>query len=318
MNKYQKLASNTFVLALGQFGSKFLVYVMLRFYTSWLGADGFGDVNNIINASALLISVVTLSINEGVLRYALDDTIRKKNHVLSIGINVALIGLVIFAAFVPLIGMIDMLSGYQWLIYMYVATGSIKGICAIYVRARGRVGLYAIDGTLTTIVVILLNILLLGAPSGSCGLRAFHFPRRHDLHRIPDLESRTAQAVQTSRQRPRACKGHDTVQRTAHAYRSHVVDNQRFRYVHGHCYPRKRRKRRLLLRVQVPEPRRASGRDILTGMAYVRDNRAELTKGQRVLLQRVQHDADYYVHHRGGYPAGSAPDNHAVLRQQGI
>ena len=110
MNKYQKLASNTFVLALGQFGSKFLVYVMLRFYTSWLGADGFGDVNNIINASALLISVVTLSINEGVLRYALDDTIRKKNHVLSIGINVALIGLVIFAAFVPLIGMIDMLS----------------------------------------------------------------------------------------------------------------------------------------------------------------------------------------------------------------
>ena len=162
MNKYQKLASNTFVLALGQFGSKFLVYVMLRFYTSWLGADGFGDVNNIINASALLISVVTLSINEGVLRYALDDTIRKKNHVLSIGINVAMIGLVIFAAFVPLIGMIDMLSGYQWLIYMYVATGSIKGICAIYVRARGRVGLYAIDGTLTTIVVILLNILLLG------------------------------------------------------------------------------------------------------------------------------------------------------------
>ena len=162
MNKYQKLASNTFVLALGQFGSKFLVDVMLRFYTSWLGADGFGDVNNIINASALLISVVTLSINEGVLRYALDDTIRKKNHVLSIGINVALIGLVIFAAFVPLIGMIDMLSGYQWLIYMYVATGSIKGICAIYVRARGRVGLYAIDGTLTTIVVILLNILLLG------------------------------------------------------------------------------------------------------------------------------------------------------------
>ena len=162
MNKYQKLASNTFILALGQFGSKFLVYIMLRFYTSWLGTDGFGDVNNIINASALLISVVTLSINEGVLRYALDKNIAKKNHVFSIGINVAMIGLTLFTAFVPLIGMIDMLSGYQWLIYMYVVTGSIKGICAIYVRARGHVRLYAIDGTLTTISVILLNILLLG------------------------------------------------------------------------------------------------------------------------------------------------------------
>ena len=72
MNKYQKLANNTIVLAIGQFSSKLLVYVMLRFYTDWLGTDGFGDITNIINASSLLISVVTLSISEGVLRYALD------------------------------------------------------------------------------------------------------------------------------------------------------------------------------------------------------------------------------------------------------
>lgn len=162
MNKYQTLATNTITLAIGQFGSKLLVYFMLRNYTAWLGAEGFGDVNNIINASALLISVVTLSINEGVLRYTLDDTIKKKAHVLSIGINVAVIGILIFTAFIPLIGMIDMLKGYQWLIYMYVATGSIKGICAIYVRARGRVRLYALDGILTTCSVIVLNLLLLG------------------------------------------------------------------------------------------------------------------------------------------------------------
>lgn len=161
MNKYQTLANNTIILAIGQFGSKILVYVMLKFYTDMLGTDGFGDVNNIINASSLLISVVTLSINEGVLRYALDKTNNGK-HVLSIGINTAVIGLVIFAAAVPLVGLIDMLNGYQWLIYMYVATGSIKGICAIYVRARGHVKLFAVDGILTTLSVILLNLLLLG------------------------------------------------------------------------------------------------------------------------------------------------------------
>lgn len=161
MNKYQTLASNTIILAIGQFGSKLLVYVMLRFYTNMLGADGFGDVNNIINASSLLISVVTLSINEGVLRYALDKA-NNGRHVLSIGLNTAIIGLVVFAAAVPLVGLIEMLSGYEWLIYMYVATGSIKGICAIYVRARGHVKLFAIDGILTTLMVILLNLLFLG------------------------------------------------------------------------------------------------------------------------------------------------------------
>lgn len=161
MNKYQTLGSNIVILAIGQFGSKLLVYVMLKFYTNILGTDGFGDVNNIINASSLLISVVTLSINEGVLRYALDKA-NNGRHVLSIGINTAIIGLVIFAAAVPLIGFIEMLNGYQWLIYMYVATGSIKGICAIYVRARGHVKLFAVDGILTTISMIVLNLLLLG------------------------------------------------------------------------------------------------------------------------------------------------------------
>ncbi len=161
MNKYQKLASNTIVLAIGQFGSKLLVYVMLRFYTSMLGADGYGDVTNIVNASALLIAVVTLSINEGVLRYGLEKS-NKGSHVLSIGINVAVIGLAVFTFLVPLIGLIEMLEGYQWLIYMYVCTGSIKGICSIYVRARGHVKLFAVDGMLTTVANVLLNLLFLG------------------------------------------------------------------------------------------------------------------------------------------------------------
>ncbi len=161
MNKYQKLASNTLVLAIGQFGSKLLVYVMLKFYTSMLGTDGYGDVTNIVNASALLISVVTLSISEGVLRFGLDKA-NNGRHVLSIGINVGVIGLIIFAAFVPLIGFIEMLKGYEWLIFMYVCTGSIKHICAIYVRARGHVKTFAIDGIITTIATVLFNLLLLG------------------------------------------------------------------------------------------------------------------------------------------------------------
>lgn len=161
MNKYQTLANNTIVLAIGQFSSKLLVYVMLKYYTDVLGDSGFSQVTNIVNASALLISVVTLSISEGVLRYALDRD-GKGPHVLSIGINTALIGLVVFAAFVPLVGLVPMLKGFQWLIFMYVCTGSIKGICGIYVRARGHVKLFAVDGIITTLVNILLNLLFLG------------------------------------------------------------------------------------------------------------------------------------------------------------
>lgn len=161
MNKYRTLANNTIVLAIGQFSSKLLVYVMLRFYTSVLGTEGYGDVNNIINASFLLISVVTLSISDGVLRFALDKD-NNRSMVLSIALDVAVCGLVVFAAAVPLIGFIPVLKGYEWMIFIYVCTGSFKGICSIFVRATGRVGLFAIDGIFTTVMTVLYNLLFLG------------------------------------------------------------------------------------------------------------------------------------------------------------
>ena len=160
-NKYRTLASNIIILGIGQFGSKLLVYVMLNFYTSMLGEAAYGDLTNIINAASLFISVFTLSIADGVLRFALE----KKNDgkgVFSIGINVVLCGMVVFAAFTPLVGLLPMLSGYEWLVFIYVFMGAVKEICAIYVRARHSVTLYAIDGIVTTVSMIIYSLVLMG------------------------------------------------------------------------------------------------------------------------------------------------------------
>ena len=160
-NKYRTLASNIIILGIGQFGSKLLVYVMLNFYTSMLGKAAYGDLTNIINAASLFISVFTLSIADGVLRFALE----KKNDgkgVFSIGINVVLCGMVVFAAFTPLVGLLPMLKGYEWLVFIYVFMGAVKEICAIYVRARHSVTLYAIDGIVTTVSMIIYSLVLMG------------------------------------------------------------------------------------------------------------------------------------------------------------
>lgn len=150
------------VLAIGQFSSKLLVYVMLKFYTEKLGAAGYGDMTNVINAASLLISVVTLSIADGVLRFALEKSTNGR-MVFSIGINVCLIGCAVFAPLVPLVGLIPMLKGYEWLIFIYVFMGSIKEVCGIYVRCRYSVTLFAVDGIITTVSTILYNLLFLGA-----------------------------------------------------------------------------------------------------------------------------------------------------------
>lgn len=162
MNKYQKLASNTLVLGIGQFSSKLLVYVMLKFYMDTLGDEQFGVMNNIITAASLLISVVTLSIADGVLRFALEKSNNGK-MVFSIGINVCIVGCIVFIPLVPIVGMIPMLRGYEWLILPYVFMGALKEVCGIYVRSRYSVKLYAVDGIVTTISTIVYNLILLGA-----------------------------------------------------------------------------------------------------------------------------------------------------------
>lgn len=163
-NKYRALAGNMLVLTIGQFSSKLLVYVMLKFYTSMLGEAGFGKMNIIISTAGLLISVVTLSIADGVLRFALEKNNNGK-MVYSIGVNVCVVGSIVFAALTPVIGMIPMLKGYQWLMLVYVFVGSIKEVSGIYVRCRytpNGVKLFAVDGIITTVATILFNLLFLG------------------------------------------------------------------------------------------------------------------------------------------------------------
>lgn len=163
-NKYRALAGNMLVLTIGQFSSKLLVYVMLKFYTSMLGEAGFGKMNIIISTAGLLISVVTLSIADGVLRFALEKNNNGK-MVYSIGVNVCVVGGIVFAALTPVIGMIPMLKGYQWLMLVYVFVGSIKEVSGIYVRCRytpNGVKLFAVDGIITTVATILFNLLFLG------------------------------------------------------------------------------------------------------------------------------------------------------------
>lgn len=179
INRYKALAANTIILGLGQFGSKFLVIIMMRFYQAALGTEGYGEINNIVDTAVLLMSFATLSIGESIIRFGLDKAYDNK-QVFSIGMRVTLIGVVGCMLYVPFMGMLSgllpdnkvfgLLNDYSWLTVLYVATGSTKSSCALFVRSSGHVKLYAIDGILTTVMNILFNFLLLfGFKLGNVG-----------------------------------------------------------------------------------------------------------------------------------------------------
>ncbi|MCH5199352.1 MAG: polysaccharide biosynthesis C-terminal domain-containing protein [Oscillospiraceae bacterium] len=170
MNRYKTLASNTIILALGQFGSKLLVLFLMRFYQSMLGETGYGEINTIIDTTTLLMAFATLSIGESVIRFGLDKAYNNA-QVFSIGIKVTLAGAIACVIFIPLFSLLSgwfpdnsvlsLLDSYSWITVLYVMTGSMKSTCALFVRSNGNVRLYAVDGIFTTFMNIMFNLLFL-------------------------------------------------------------------------------------------------------------------------------------------------------------
>ncbi len=160
MNKYKKLISNTIIFGIGTFGSKFLVFLLMPLYTSVLKKSEYGVVDLIIQTSNLLIPIVSLGIANAVIRFGLDKSV-KKSDVFSIGLVTILGGFAVFLILIPILNRISYISGNTALIYLFVLMSCLRTLCSQFVRAKEYVKLYALDGVLSTITIILFNVLFL-------------------------------------------------------------------------------------------------------------------------------------------------------------
>lgn len=160
MNKYKKLISNTTVLGIGTFSSKLLVFFLVRFYTSCLTTEQYGTADLITQSANFLIPILSLGIFDAVFRFCIDDTENRKKT-LSTGIAVFAVSAVVFALLTPLFNFIEMLEGYGWLITLYAISSCLHSIFAQFIRARGQMKLFAIQGIIGTALTIIFNLIFL-------------------------------------------------------------------------------------------------------------------------------------------------------------
>ena len=160
MDKYKRLVSNTVIFAIGTFSSKVLVFLLMPLYTWALSPDQYAVTDLIVQTGNLLLPLVTLGIVNAIIRFGLDRSVCKSD-VLTAGFLTLFIGFTALFLFWPLISKISIISGNTFLVYLFVLTSSLRSICSNFVRARGYVRLYALDGVLSTITTILFNVLFL-------------------------------------------------------------------------------------------------------------------------------------------------------------
>lgn len=160
MNKYKTLVSNTALISLGTFGSKLLVFLMVRFYTDCLNTKQYGTADLITQTANLLLPIISLGIANGVFRFAMDSNADKKS-VFSTGIYTITLGGLAFLIIAPLLGLIPQFHGYVWLIVIYTMASCYHSLCSQYIRALGSTAFFAVQGIVNTSLVIVLNILFL-------------------------------------------------------------------------------------------------------------------------------------------------------------
>lgn len=160
MNKYQKLAGNTVIFAIGSVGAKILSFFLTRLYTGCLSSEQLGSADLLYQASNVIYPIVTLSMADAVIRFGME----KKNDMRSIftvAISTTVIGLAVLALLSPLFNLTEMYSGYAFLLYVFCYFSCFRQIAANFVRAKGYVKLFALDGILAILTMVISNVIFL-------------------------------------------------------------------------------------------------------------------------------------------------------------
>ena len=158
--KYRKLCSDTVILAIGTFGSKLLVFLLMPLYTALLSPTQYSAAELITGTANLIMPFACMGITTGIFRFAAEKGADQK-EVFSSGL--ALLGAGLLG--LTLVGLPFCFLG-AWrmeavLILAYILFADVQAVCAQYVRAIDRTRLFAIQGILNTILTILFNIIFL-------------------------------------------------------------------------------------------------------------------------------------------------------------
>ena len=158
--RYYQLISNTFLFALGNFGSKFLVFLLVPLYTHALTTGEYGISEILVTATNLLIPFVSLSIQDATLRFALD----KKNNegeVIKNTVAVLAVGTLVSCLLMPLVKLYRPLADWSGSFVAISIAYMIRNAFSVYIKAIGKSRLFALDSIFYTALLMLSNILFL-------------------------------------------------------------------------------------------------------------------------------------------------------------
>lgn len=159
-NKYKTLISDTLIFALGNFGSKVILFLLVPLYTNVLSTGEYGTAELVYTMSELLMPFVSLVIFDAVIRFGLKKNENREN-VLLCAIIVMVIGSIITVAITPAFNLYLPIAKYKWYLCGYVISYMSTSIFFTYLKVMNKNRMYAFFSILQTFFIACLNIFLL-------------------------------------------------------------------------------------------------------------------------------------------------------------
>lgn len=158
-SKYKVLLKDTIIFALGNIGSKVIIFFLVPFYTHYLTPEEYGISDLVFTISQLLIPFFSIVIFDAVIRFALFRKDRPQDALL-IGLFVWFCGSILALCFTPILSFYSAISNWKWFVIAYIIINNLLSIELNYLKSIDKNLSYSIICIIQTLTLALLNILL--------------------------------------------------------------------------------------------------------------------------------------------------------------
>ena len=161
--KYRYLLKNVGLLTLSNFATKLLSFFLVPLYTSVLTTGEYGTYDLFNTTVGVLLPILTLNVQEGVLRFALDKDY-DRGALVTVGVRYILSSLVIVClglAVLCFTGLFNFGIEYACLFVLMYFTQVVVGFVTYYVRGIARITDLSVSSVIASAVTITLNVVFL-------------------------------------------------------------------------------------------------------------------------------------------------------------
>ena len=163
MNQYRYLFKNIGLLTLSSFATKLLSFFLVPLYTNVLTTTEYGTYDIFNTTVGVLLPILTLNIQESVIRFSMDENYDRK-AIVTISIKYLLIsnGIILIGLWANnVLRLSAIVTEYAFYFFLMFLAQSLSGIVTAYVRGIDRIKELSISSLFASIITIGLNIVFL-------------------------------------------------------------------------------------------------------------------------------------------------------------